>query len=260
MAKWHPVASVLEHRFALLGPVQRRTISPVGYPAAMVNMIENYSSLSYSQLCSVKKDITRQLKSGRKRGNAAREITQEERETLNEELLTVETASSKIAVFSQPQAPRPANPYGSRPISEVRSRKQNPDTAPEESHLGAASSSIEPITAKLSSMEVADEEVSGIEQPAVPLVKRSKPTRVPIFKSEDLLAMTTNLQNTEKQILDKIVTWRSMKEADEETDRSTAWLDEKLAIDEARLQKVRNALENAAIEKELIAAANEKEG
>ena len=107
-------------------------------------------------------------------------------------------------------------------------------------------------------MEVADEEVSGIEQPAAPQVKRSKPTRVPIFKSEDLLATTTNLQNTEKQILDKIVTWRSMKEADEETDRSTAWLDEKLAIDEARLQKVRNALESAAIEKELITAAEVK--
>ena len=71
--------------------------------------------------------------------------------------------------------------------------------------------------------------------------------------------MTTSLQNTEKQMLEKIATWISMKKADEEANRSTAWYDKKLAIGEARLEKVRHAFKNATIEKELIAAANQKE-
>ena len=90
-----------------------------------------------------------------------------------------------------------------------------------------------------------------------PSVKRSKPTRVPIFASnpQALQEMVANLQRSEQNVLQKIDAWTMKKLSDDEANRSSAWPGQQLAAAKETLKKVRKALKNADIEKELIAAA-----
>ena len=244
-----------------------------------------FMSKTPNQLKTLKKDLTRYLSLGRPRTRGGAEsvpYAEAQLASFRQQLAALEAALKAKEEQSDFVHPVPADPGSAAsahhvpveraghhlPVEEeVRSMQQKRDIASAESQLlvGSAFSGTSSVyTAKLGSMEVTDEEVSeGTEEDTLvdeqPSVKRSKPTRVPIFGSnpQALQEMVANLRRNEQDILQKIDIWTTKKLSDDEANRSSAWSEKQLAAAEVTLKKVRKALKNVGIEKELIAASNE---
>ena len=239
-----------------------------------------FKSKTPSQLKSLKKDLNRYLSLGRPRtrGDAESEpYAEAQLSSFRQQLAAVEAELADKEEHSGENEALPILPVereGHQEEEVVRSMQQKRNVPTEEnSPQGIANSSLGPVTIyledrdSLGAMESTEQEpIAAILPPQTDAdtelqsAKRAKPTRVPNFTSnpQRLLELITNLQRTEQNCCRRLIFWATKKLNEEATNRSSAWSVKQLATAEATLKKVRDALENAAIEKGLIAEAGSR--